>query len=394
MGAACKPQCQQPSEAGDDAGLEPTTPVADNTPCSNVDEAPKEALVCGCAPKDIENKVADAAAVLETEATQAEAEPEAEVEESRGENAAAEPEAEAETARKSEEENSAAAPPPQVETQPAASEEAAAKVQETKDDKDIYVAKPAEDVAAGQGAAPIAEQDEQDAKVVKQGDEHPSAGEDGAPVFTKRGSMDTKKKGTADKKSKVAKAVSAGTDKKKKTAAEDKKHKRKSADFEAEQKDKQDKEASEQKDKQEEPLVATLSTKEKKRSETMSDKSLNLSGWGTPEQLQAIFAQEDEEVDTADLVQEYFQAVKLVQKGKPRKGKISNEEKMTLYGLFKQVNQGDLNQPKPGMLSGLEARGKWNAWNSRRGMEKTDAMKEYIRVVEQLQVKYTVELIG
>ena len=63
--------------------------------------------------------------------------------------------------------------------------------------------------------------------------------------------------------------------------------------------------------------------------------------------------------------------------------KPSTDIQLQLYGLYSQVNKGDCNTPRPGMTN-LEKRYKWDAWNSRKGMTKEQAMNEYIALVDKL----------
>ena len=46
---------------------------------------------------------------------------------------------------------------------------------------------------------------------------------------------------------------------------------------------------------------------------------------------------------------------------------LDNDQKGKVYGLFKQAKEGDNSVDKPGMLSGFEARGKWDAWEAQKG---------------------------
>ncbi|CAN8070745.1 unnamed protein product [Agarophyton chilense] len=62
----------------------------------------------------------------------------------------------------------------------------------------------------------------------------------------------------------------------------------------------------------------------------------------------------------------------------------SNDDKLELYSLFKQSNAGDCNTNRPGGLFNLGDKAKWDAWNSRKGMEKDEAMKAYINKVDTL----------
>eukprot|EP00892_Ulva_mutabilis_P007324 jgi/Ulvmu1/4964/UM207_0008.1 len=67
--------------------------------------------------------------------------------------------------------------------------------------------------------------------------------------------------------------------------------------------------------------------------------------------------------------------------------KISNEDKLALYGLFKQGTVGDVNTDRPGMFD-QKGRAKWDAWKSHAGKSKELAMTEYIKLVEDLKAKY------
>lgn len=67
--------------------------------------------------------------------------------------------------------------------------------------------------------------------------------------------------------------------------------------------------------------------------------------------------------------------------------KPSNEELLNLYGLYKQATVGDNNTPQPGFLD-IKGKAKWSNWNERRGTTKTNAMNDYISLVEELKKKY------
>lgn len=68
-------------------------------------------------------------------------------------------------------------------------------------------------------------------------------------------------------------------------------------------------------------------------------------------------------------------------------GKTSNEEKLKLYGLYKQITLGDNTTSKPGMLN-LSAKAKWNAWDALKGKDKEEAMAEYIAEVDRQMAAY------
>ncbi len=79
--------------------------------------------------------------------------------------------------------------------------------------------------------------------------------------------------------------------------------------------------------------------------------------------------------------EEKFEAAK--QKVLSLKEKPSNEVMLTLYSLNKQATIGDLNIDPPKMFDFVAA-AKYNAWKSRIGMSKEDAMNKYIELVESL----------
>ena len=56
---------------------------------------------------------------------------------------------------------------------------------------------------------------------------------------------------------------------------------------------------------------------------------------------------------------------------------------LELYGLFKQSTAGDVGGKRPGMLD-FKGRAKYDAWATRKGMSKDQAMDAYIETVERL----------
>ena len=75
------------------------------------------------------------------------------------------------------------------------------------------------------------------------------------------------------------------------------------------------------------------------------------------------------------------------EQGKNLSQKPTNDELLNLYGLYKQAIVGDNNTSKPGFLD-MKGKAKWESWNARKNMSKTDAMNTYISFVNQLQKKY------
>ena len=56
--------------------------------------------------------------------------------------------------------------------------------------------------------------------------------------------------------------------------------------------------------------------------------------------------------------------------------KFSNDEKLNLYGYYKQATLGKCNTPKPSMFN-LVDKAKWDKWNSLGNMSIDDAMLKY-----------------
>ena len=74
----------------------------------------------------------------------------------------------------------------------------------------------------------------------------------------------------------------------------------------------------------------------------------------------------------------------VAQKIRDQKPELTNEQKSEIYGLFKQATNGDNTAEKPGMLAGFEARGKWDAWEAKKGMSQDDAKQAYVDFVTPL----------
>jgi len=65
----------------------------------------------------------------------------------------------------------------------------------------------------------------------------------------------------------------------------------------------------------------------------------------------------------------------------------NNDEKLLLYGLFKQGTAGNIKIAQPWAIQ-VEARAKWEAWNKQKGKLTAEAQKEYVQVATQLIRKY------
>ena len=70
-------------------------------------------------------------------------------------------------------------------------------------------------------------------------------------------------------------------------------------------------------------------------------------------------------------------------KAKKLPDNTSNENKLILYGLFKQATVGEVNTSRPGIFN-MKDRAKWDAWKAVEGKSKEEAMGDYITKVKQL----------
>jgi len=64
----------------------------------------------------------------------------------------------------------------------------------------------------------------------------------------------------------------------------------------------------------------------------------------------------------------------------------TNDQLLDLYGLYKQATEGDVSGSRPGLFD-LKGRAKFDAWASRKGLAKDDAMKKYVALVDGLVAK-------
>ncbi|KAM6967777.1 acyl-CoA-binding domain-containing protein 7 [Aplochiton taeniatus] len=69
------------------------------------------------------------------------------------------------------------------------------------------------------------------------------------------------------------------------------------------------------------------------------------------------------------------------------KTRPTDQELLDTYGLYKQAIFGDIHVDKPGMMD-IKGKAKWEAWNSRKGMSKDDAMAAYITTAKGIINKY------
>lgn len=60
-----------------------------------------------------------------------------------------------------------------------------------------------------------------------------------------------------------------------------------------------------------------------------------------------------------------------------------NATLLKIYALYKQASVGDNTDKKPG-FSDMVGRAKWEAWNDVKGTSSTDAMQQYVDLIESL----------
>lgn len=71
------------------------------------------------------------------------------------------------------------------------------------------------------------------------------------------------------------------------------------------------------------------------------------------------------------------------EKAKTLPDSTSNDNKLILYGLYKQATVGDVNTSRPGLFD-MTGKAKWDAWHNVKGKTQEEAMHEYIAKVKKL----------
>lgn len=77
-----------------------------------------------------------------------------------------------------------------------------------------------------------------------------------------------------------------------------------------------------------------------------------------------------------------------VTKSKELTKRPTNEELLDLYALFKQATDGDVSGDRPGGFD-FKAIAKFDAWASKKGIAKEQAMQHYVKLVSKLQESYS-----
>ncbi len=76
-----------------------------------------------------------------------------------------------------------------------------------------------------------------------------------------------------------------------------------------------------------------------------------------------------------------FEAAVAASKQLPEKP--DNMTLLKIYALYKQATAGDVQGERPG-FSDMVGRAKWDAWNGLKGTASTDAMQQYIDLIDSL----------
>ena len=82
----------------------------------------------------------------------------------------------------------------------------------------------------------------------------------------------------------------------------------------------------------------------------------------------------------SNLEQSFHDAVARI---KTRASTPSTSDLLILYGLYKQVTEGDCETAQPWAVQ-VQARAKWEAWNKNKKMDKFTAIRNYVDKVEEL----------
>ena len=68
--------------------------------------------------------------------------------------------------------------------------------------------------------------------------------------------------------------------------------------------------------------------------------------------------------------------------------RLTNDQKLRVYALFKQATFGRCDQPKPRLLDGLARHAKWTAWNELGDLSRDDAKDAYVELAAELRRRH------
>lgn len=84
---------------------------------------------------------------------------------------------------------------------------------------------------------------------------------------------------------------------------------------------------------------------------------------------------------------QFDNAAGAIKKSADHKVKMTDDELLQVYSLFKQGTNGDNTTDKPGMLD-FKGKAKWEAWSKQKGKPKETAQAEYVALAKTLLNKY------
>lgn len=84
---------------------------------------------------------------------------------------------------------------------------------------------------------------------------------------------------------------------------------------------------------------------------------------------------------------EFDNAAAAIKKSAESNIKMTDDELLQIYSLFKQGTAGDNTTDKPGMLD-FKGKAKWEAWGKLKGKPKEAAQAEYVALAKTLLNKY------
>eukprot|EP00761_Pharyngomonas_kirbyi_P008411 gb/GECH01008422.1/.p1 GENE.gb/GECH01008422.1/~~gb/GECH01008422.1/.p1 ORF type:complete len:199 (+),score=81.58 gb/GECH01008422.1/:1-597(+) len=87
------------------------------------------------------------------------------------------------------------------------------------------------------------------------------------------------------------------------------------------------------------------------------------------------------------LDEEFQYAVDYIKNAPPENIKLTDEEKLKIYALFKQSTEGSCNTKRPGMFD-FTGRAKWDSWNSLGSMSSNEAKQEYIQELDRISPQW------
>jgi len=120
-----------------------------------------------------------------------------------------------------------------------------------------------------------------------------------------------------------------------------------------------------------------------------ADEAVNKEADASPAEVAPVPAVEESPVPApASTPKEMFEAALAWVKDPANTMKgVPNSGRLNLYKFYKQATEGDVKGSQP-WATQLEARAKWDAWSSVRGLSSEDAMKGYVQELESQKQRY------